>query len=359
MKSEAVADERRLSETRPHRADLLPHIMLKTGTRPALRAIGFLWGKMGAARLYVLAAGSLIIILAGVGVFHLASVRKQSQPAARSEVASDTAPSPSATAVPLEQTSSQTIPPPAAGDPIADHPVIAITEVTPKRRRSRNGQTRIDVKIGVTPQANVKKGQVEIRVFFYDVTRNREIRPTDAQVAYEWLTPVRDWSDPTPKYLAATYLRGPTPRHAPERLRYGGFIVRVYFDGRLQDERAEPKGLLAALQSGARPRSAPSPTPGESLANAAAAAPRPTVVETPTVQAEVASNANPTPATSTAPPDKRSSEEVAALPFARPVPGKPGFVYSLFDEKFLIDVRGAPPGTVANDPHSGKAFRVP
>jgi hypothetical protein len=49
----------------------------------------------------------------------------------------------------------------------------------------------------------------------------------------------------------------------------------------------------------------------------------------------------------------------SAAPFASPVPNKPGFVYSPYDPKYLIDVRGFPPGTQVTDPNSGKIFKVP
>ena len=44
-------------------------------------------------------------------------------------------------------------------------------------------------------------------------------------------------------------------------------------------------------------------------------------------------------------------ESASTAPYGSPVPGKPGFVYSPHDPKFLIDVRGAPPGTEINDPN--------
>ena len=47
-------------------------------------------------------------------------------------------------------------------------------------------------------------------------------------------------------------------------------------------------------------------------------------------------------------------------PYAKPVPGKPGFVFSPYDQyKGYIDVRGFPPGTEVKDPYSGKSFLVP
>jgi hypothetical protein len=47
------------------------------------------------------------------------------------------------------------------------------------------------------------------------------------------------------------------------------------------------------------------------------------------------------------------------VPYASPVPDKPGFVYSPHNPKFLIDVRGFPPGTEVIDPNTGKTFKVP
>jgi hypothetical protein len=354
--------------------------MVKFRTRPVFRVLNLFWRRMGAARFYVLAAASVLIVLAAIGLFHLRSVAKQFAQNARGGVAANAAGSaqhgqqaagnssarPQKTngsisdATQGDQASRQTMPLPAADDAIADHPVISITEVASRGRRVRHGDTRVDVKIGVAPQPNASKGEVEIRVFFFDVTRNREIRPTQGQVAYQWLTPVRDWTDPTPKYLVATYLHRRAPHRSPERLRYGGCIVRVYLDGQLQDERSEPKGLLAALRSDVRPRSAPGAMPAESSTGVAAAVPSPSATQLPNVKTELATNAiSPSPTASAIPAEKRSTEELAALPYARPVPDKPGFVYSPFDEKFVIDVRGFPPGTVVNDPHASKPFRIP
>ena len=50
------------------------------------------------------------------------------------------------------------------------------------------------------------------------------------------------------------------------------------------------------------------------------------------------------------------------IPYAKPVPGKPGFVFSPYEPyKGYIDVRGFPPGTEVKDPYSdsGKSFLVP
>ncbi len=47
------------------------------------------------------------------------------------------------------------------------------------------------------------------------------------------------------------------------------------------------------------------------------------------------------------------------VPFARAVPGKPGFVYSPKDPKKIISVEGLRSGQKARDPETGDIFRVP
>jgi hypothetical protein len=317
---------------------------LKSDTTPVFRAIRLLWGRIGTARFYVPAATGVIIFLAVEGAFRLARERTQSTPSVERPTTSS-----------AQGEFSRTMPPPKADDAIPDNPLIAVTEVTPEKKFGRHGEARVDVKIGVTPQRKVRKGQVEIRVFFYDVTPSREMRPTQALVTYQWITPMRDWTDPSPKYLMATYLRPRETRPSSENLQYGGFIVRIYFDGQLQDEKSEPEGVLAALRRGIR--SVPAPTQAESPAIAAAVpSPGPSQVAlSKTATATISLSPTASPRSS----EKQTDEETAALPYARLVPGKPGFVYSPYDKKFLIDVRGASPGTVVTDPNSGKAFRVP
>ncbi|MEY2497503.1 MAG: hypothetical protein QOD12_1059 [Verrucomicrobiota bacterium] len=282
---------------------------------------------MGSVRIYVVAAAGALLLLAAVGLIHL--------------VTSGPAKMPSTSVTEIAR---------------PNDAVIAITEIGSSEIKGRNGQKNVAVRIGVTPRPHVRKGEVEIRVFFFDVTPNNEMRPTDAQVDYEWITPVRDWTDPTPKYLVATYQGAGSSRKAIDRLRYGGFVVRVYFDGQLQAEQSEPKELLAALRSEPQKNSTPSAashSPGQIVVATAT----PIVEEPRAVEKEVTKNTSvtvPTPSSLV-----QKNDPSTPLPYASPVPDKPGFVYSPYDAKFLIDVRGFPPGTEVNDPNTGKHFRVP
>lgn len=291
---------------------------------------------MGPARLYVLGGAILLLILAALGVVHLLSS------AARSPQARATKSPPAAPGV----------------APVKDA-LIAITEIGSTETRGRNGQKNVAVKIGVAPRPNIPKGEVEIRVSFFDLTEANEMRPTEAEVNYEWLTPVRDWKDPTPKYLIATYEGAGSSRKPAEKIRYGGFVVRVYFDGQLQAERSEPKGLVAALRNEAKPTASPA-TVASAETETAVTTSNPAVVQPRALERETAASppamAPVLPAQS---PLNANRDASSAIPYASPVPDKPGFVYSPHNPKFLIDVRGFPPGTEVNDPNSGKLFKVP
>ena len=80
--------------------------------------------------------------------------------------------------------------------------------------------------------------------------------------------------------------------------------------------------------------------------------PKPQATATP----RVVKSENPPPANSTAPSTSTVSQN-ADLPYAKPVPGKPGYVFSPFDKNGgYVDVTGYSPGQKVKDPYSGKIF---
>jgi hypothetical protein len=65
----------------------------------------------------------------------------------------------------------------------------------------------------------------------------------------------------------------------------------------------------------------------------------------------------PVRAASAPPHDQNSKRDI---PYAIPVPDKPGFVTSPYSPKSgYVDVRGFPSGTEVKDPYSGKTFLTP
>lgn len=132
----------------------------------------------------------------------------------------------------------------------AQDTVLKIIESTLSETADPSAQSHYTIKVGVKPRLGTPNGHaVRIIVSFYDLTEDNKLIPTNARVGYHWLTSTSDWSDGAPKFFAATYVRPKTQTLSSDRRRYGGFTVRVYFDGKLQDSRASPSELLA-LPSG-------------------------------------------------------------------------------------------------------------
>jgi eukaryotic-like serine/threonine-protein kinase len=122
--------------------------------------------------------------------------------------------------------------------------ILAITETTLSKISDPNAQSHLNLKVGVRPRPGTQNGHVvRIKVDFYDLTKDNKLRPTNAQVSYNWLSSARDWTDATPKFLAATYVRPKSQPPSSDERRYGGFVVSVYFDGQLQDSRASSPEL--------------------------------------------------------------------------------------------------------------------
>jgi hypothetical protein len=313
-------------------------------SHPILRAFALLWARLGPARIYLVGGGGVIVLLAALGVVYLFS----------SGAERSTDPAPSGTSA--KQTPLKVLPPPRSDEAVPQDPLLAITEVVPRKKRLRDGSTSVAIKIGIAPRSDTK-GDVAIRILFFDVNQDNEMRPTDAQINYNWLTQVRDWTDPAPKYLEATYMRPRTPRGTLERLRYGGFIVRVYLNDQLQDERSDPREILTAMHAERKRNLTASAIPARPPA--LASNPSPSRSDEPPPAEKAPARTAEAPVAAVPSPRSVMRESASAAPYASPVPGKPGFVYSPHDTKFLIDVRGAPPGTEINDPNTGKPLRVP
>ncbi|MFL6553956.1 MAG: protein kinase domain-containing protein, partial [Chthoniobacterales bacterium] len=104
--------------------------------------------------------------------------------------------------------------------------ILAITETTLSETVDPNAQSHLTLKVGVKPRAGTENGHVvRITVDFYDLTKDNKFKPTNAKVSYNWLSSGRDWTDPTPKFLEATYVRPRSKLPSPDERRFGGFVV--------------------------------------------------------------------------------------------------------------------------------------
>ena len=94
-----------------------------------------------------------------------------------------------------------------------------------------------------------------------------------------------------------------------------------------------------------RPQTAPAPQPN--TGSVAGTTPRPT-------RRESTASSDPDSA-----PPRTTPAPTTDFPTARPVPGKPGFVYSVDPKGGIVDVTGYKSGDKAKDPYTKQIFIVP
>ena len=158
------------------------------------------------------------------------------------------------------------------GVPSTDTSVLAISDVQLTETPDPDADTNLTLRVGIQKRTStaIDHTKVKIQVFFYDTVDDKDIKLTDADVTYEWLTPNHDWADVKPEVLAVNYVRPknkvlpteaalsaaaasvnpgkktrPNKPGSPEGQRkYLGYILRVYYQDQLQAVRAEPNSLL-------------------------------------------------------------------------------------------------------------------
>ena len=92
---------------------------------------------------------------------------------------------------------------------VPDGAVLGISEITETDNPDPDADTNLLVRISVKKRDNtvIDHTKVKIQVYFYDSLPTNEIKLTDADVSYEWLTPNHDWTDTNTEILAVTYVR--------------------------------------------------------------------------------------------------------------------------------------------------------
>jgi tetratricopeptide (TPR) repeat protein len=150
--------------------------------------------------------------------------------------------------------------------------VMGLTEVKAAETPDPDAETNLALRIGIKKQtgAAVDHTKVKILVEFYDTVGDKDVKLTDADVNYEWLTPTHDWAGADPEVLSVSYLRPKTGVGSPEsslseaaasvrpgqkgktrsslpdrgKRKYLGYRIRIYYDDKLQAVQAEPSRLL-------------------------------------------------------------------------------------------------------------------
>ena len=86
---------------------------------------------------------------------------------------------------------------------------LGISDISASETPDPDSETNLMLRITVKkrPSAVIDHTKVKIQVFFYDTVGDNDIKLTDADVSYEWLTPNHDWADSNKETLAVTYIR--------------------------------------------------------------------------------------------------------------------------------------------------------
>jgi hypothetical protein len=74
--------------------------------------------------------------------------------------------------------------------------VMGISEVKTTETPNPDAEKNLALRIGIKkqPGATIDRNKVKIFVKFYDTVGDKDIKLTDADVNYEWLTPKQDWT---------------------------------------------------------------------------------------------------------------------------------------------------------------------
>jgi tetratricopeptide (TPR) repeat protein len=149
---------------------------------------------------------------------------------------------------------------------------MGISEVKTTETPDPEAEKNLALQIGIKkqPGTTIDHNKVKIFVKFYDTVGDKDVKLTDADVNYEWLTPKHDWTDPNPEVLSVRYLRTKAAGASSEsslseaaaavrpgqkgrgkssatnsgQRKYLGYIIQVYYDDDLQAVQAEPSRLL-------------------------------------------------------------------------------------------------------------------
>jgi tetratricopeptide (TPR) repeat protein len=151
--------------------------------------------------------------------------------------------------------------------------VMGITEVKTIETPDPDAEKNMALQIGIKkqPGASIDHEKVRIFVKFYDTVGDKDIKLTDADVNYEWLTPKHDWTETNPEVLSVKYVHAKTGGALSDsslaeaaatvrpgqksravkgstadsgRRKYLGYVIQLYYDDELQAVQAEPSRLL-------------------------------------------------------------------------------------------------------------------
>lgn len=121
--------------------------------------------------------------------------------------------------------------------------------VDARLRDGATGTKVLRVAIKARPGSTIDTRQMKLHVFFYEQDDAGDIQPTLSNVASQWISPPINWADNEPELLDVTYilpdstLPGSAASNGSPGRSFVGYTVGIYYNGELQDTRADPGNL--------------------------------------------------------------------------------------------------------------------
>lgn len=141
----------------------------------------------------------------------------------------------------------------SASGPVRDEvglqPGAVLGIVESRLSDSRPGEKTLRVAVKARPSVTIDNQIMRIFAYFYEVDENGDVVTTKAQVKNHWISPPIDWAEGEPEILDIAYpmpdgeLPGSSAEFGETGRKFYGYVLGVYYNGELQDSRAEPGKL--------------------------------------------------------------------------------------------------------------------
>ena len=130
-------------------------------------------------------------------------------------------------------------------DDVGLQPGASLGIVDARLREGTPGTKVLRIAIKARPGQTIDTRQMKLHVFFYEKDETGEVLLTESKVVSQWISPPVDWKDNEPELLDVTYtLPGSDSSAGTPGRQFVGYIVGIYYNGELQDTRADPGPLV-------------------------------------------------------------------------------------------------------------------
>ncbi len=134
-------------------------------------------------------------------------------------------------------------------DDIGLQPGASLGIVDARLRDGKAGIKELRLAVKSRPGTPINVQNVKIHVYFYEQNEDGDVVLTESKVVPQWLSPPVDWASNEPELLEVQYtmpdsdLPGSAAATGAPGRKYYGYIVGVYYNGELQDFRADPASI--------------------------------------------------------------------------------------------------------------------